>query len=129
MIQNIRLGGVDKRLYQLVGPLVMDAEVIRANNNYPFKTSKDFTWFIACEGKLVIGFIPVEKRGKQIIINNYYVGSDGEKILSVLLSEIISEFGEEYSISSVVLIENRRIFEQFGFKTEKEWKRYIKMKK
>ena len=129
MIQTIKLGGIDKRLYQLIGPLVMDADVIRANNNYPFKTSENFTWFIVLDGKQVIGFVPVEKRGKQVIINNYYVGNDGEKVLSLILPEIVSEFGKEFTISSVTLLEDRKIFEQLGFKIEKEWKRYLKMKK
>ena len=36
MIQVIQLKGKDKHLYQLLAPLVMDPDVIRANNNYPF---------------------------------------------------------------------------------------------
>ena len=46
MIQVIQLKGKDKHLYQLLAPLVMDPDVIRANNNYPFKTSEDFVWYI-----------------------------------------------------------------------------------
>ena len=34
MIQIIRLKGKDKHLYRLVAPMVMDPEVIRANNYY-----------------------------------------------------------------------------------------------
>ena len=37
MMQIIQLKGKDKHLYRLLAPLVMDPEVIRANNNYPFK--------------------------------------------------------------------------------------------
>lgn len=44
----------------------MDPDVIRANNNYPFKTSEDFVWYIAIDNRDVIGFIPVEqKSGKK----------------------------------------------------------------
>ncbi len=32
----------DKHLYQLLAPLVMDPDVIRANNNYPFKNKRGF---------------------------------------------------------------------------------------
>ena len=41
-IQIIRLKGKDKHLYRLVAPMVMDPEVIRANNNYPFKTGEEY---------------------------------------------------------------------------------------
>ena len=53
MIQIIQLKGKDKRLYRLLAPLVMDPDVIRANNNYPFKTSEDYVWYIAVDGKEV----------------------------------------------------------------------------
>ena len=49
MIQVIQLKGKDKQLYRLLAPLVMDPEVIRANNNYPFKTNDNFVWFVAWE--------------------------------------------------------------------------------
>ena len=51
MIQIIRLKGKDKHLYRLLAPMVMDPEVIRANNNYPFKTGEEYVWFIAIEDK------------------------------------------------------------------------------
>ena len=54
MIQIIRLKGKDKHLYGLVAPMVMDPEVIRANNNYPFKTGEEYVWFIAIEDKEVV---------------------------------------------------------------------------
>ena len=39
MIQIMKLNGTDKQLYKLVAPLVMDPEVLKMNNNYPFKTT------------------------------------------------------------------------------------------
>ena len=54
--------------------MVMDPEVIRANNNYPFKTGEEYVWFIAIEDKEVVGFVPVEQKSrKKAVINNYYV--------------------------------------------------------
>ena len=70
MIQTIQLHGTDKQLYKIVAPLVMDPEVLKMNNNYPFKTTDKFIWFIAASGKHVVGFLPVERRGKEAIINN-----------------------------------------------------------
>ena len=65
MIQIIRLKGKDKHLYRLLAPMVMDPEVIRANNNYPFKTGEEYVWFIAIEDKEVVGFVPVEQKSRK----------------------------------------------------------------
>ena len=45
MIQIIQLKGTDRRLYELVAPLVMNPDVLKQNYNYPFRTSEDFVWF------------------------------------------------------------------------------------
>ena len=69
MTQIIELQGTEKRLYQLVAPLVMNPEVLKQNYNYPFRTSESFVWFVAVDGKEVVGFIPLEyKSGKQLLI-------------------------------------------------------------
>lgn len=35
MIQIVQLHGTDKKLYELVAPLVMSPEVLKQNYNYP----------------------------------------------------------------------------------------------
>lgn len=133
MMQIIQLKGKDKHLYRLIAPLVMDSEVIRANNNYPYKTGENFVWFVALEDKEVVGFIPVEeKRGKRCIINNYYVNTDGEKreeILSLLLTAILKEYiPGEWLVNTVTLIQDKESFEKFEFiSLDKKWTRYVKM--
>lgn len=133
MMQIIQLKGKDKHLYRLLAPLVMDPEVIRANNNYPYKTGENYVWFVALEDKEVKGFVPVEeKRGKRCIINNYYVNTDGEKreeILSLLLSAILKEYiPGEWLINTVTLIQDKESFEKFEFiSLDKKWTRYVKM--
>lgn len=49
MIQILKLQGTDKQLYQLVGPLVMNPNILQYNNGYPFKTGEQFVWYIAIE--------------------------------------------------------------------------------
>lgn len=133
MIQVIELKGKDKHLYQLLAPLVMDPAVIRANNNYPFKTSENFVWYIAIENREVAGFIPVEhKRENAAVINNYYVGATGkerEEILSLLLTAVISAYApENWKLNSITLKQDQEIFEKFEFTSlEKKWTRYVKM--
>ena len=72
----IKLGGVDKKLYELVAPLVMNPAIIRQNNNYPFKTSRNHTWYIAVENELVAGFIPVKTGTATALIDNYYISGE-----------------------------------------------------
>ncbi|GCB34369.1 hypothetical protein [Bacteroides faecalis] len=133
MIQVIQLKGKDKQLYRFLAPLVMDPEVIRANNNYPFKTNDNFVWFVAFENREVIGFIPVEqKSGKRAVINNYYIAAEAKKrdeILSMLLPAIMKEFvSEGWMLNSVTLIQDKETFEKFEFSPiDMKWTRYVKM--
>lgn len=129
MIQIIQLQGTDSKLFKLVAPLVMDPNVLRKNNNYPFKTAKNYVWFVAIANKRVIGFIPVELRGNSAIINNYYVDEEQEEALPLLISSAVLGIDAERKLSSVTLTEDRSVFEKQGFKVEKEWKRYVKMNK
>ena len=85
MIQTIQVQGTEKRLYQLIAPLVMNPDVLSANNNYPFKTTEQYVWFIAIDKKSVVGFMPVEHRRSGCVINNYYVSGDNRETLSLLI--------------------------------------------
>lgn len=129
MVQTLQLKGTEKRLYQLVAPLVMNPDILRMNNNYPFKTSDQYIWFIAMESKTVIGFMPVEQRNGVAIINNYYIDEKKSKYLQLLVEEVTSALEADYNLSSVTLIEHQTVFEKCGFVVEKEWKRYVKMRK
>ena len=129
----LKLQGLDGRLFDLVAPLVMNPAVLRQNNNYPFKTSEEYVWFIALKDKEVVGFIPVEQKSrKKAVINNYYVNAEDaerEEILSHLLPAIIKEFApENWLLNSVTLIQDKEIFEKFEFiSMDKKWTRYVKM--
>ncbi len=126
--QIIRLKGTEERLYKTVAPLTMSPEVLRKNNNYPFKTTEDFVWFVAIHGQKVIGFIPVEKRTNYVLINNYYVPDKEEETLKMLLKAVLADFLER-EISAVVLSNDCELFSACGFVVEKKWKLYVKMKR
>lgn len=54
MLELKKLDGLSPELYERVGPLVMNPAVLRQNNNYPYKTSKNFVWFLLLmEGRRV----------------------------------------------------------------------------
>lgn len=129
MVQIIKLQGTDKRLYELVAPLVMNPEILKQNYNYPFRTSEDFVWFVAVDKKKVIGFIPVEEKKKEYVINNYYIESNNEDTLKLLLEKVISETNTSKELTSVTFMEHSSLFKDLGFSEEKIWTRYVKMKK
>ena len=129
MTQIIELQGTEKRLYQLVAPLVMNPEVLKQNYNYPFRTSESFVWFVAVDGKEVVGFIPLEYKKWEAVINNYYIRNNNAEVLKALLEKIIAKMDEDKQLSSVTFVEHQDIFKELGFSVEKEWKRYVKMNK
>ena len=122
MIQIIQLKGTDRRLYELVAPLVMNPDVLKQNYNYPFR-------FVAVEKRKVIGFIPVEEKKKECIINNYYVEDNNESTLKLLLEKVISNTTAGKELTSVTFMEHCSLFKELGFSEEKVWTRYVKMKK
>lgn len=129
MMKIVQLPGTDRLLYELVAPLVMNPAVLKQNYNYPFRTSEDFIWFIALEDDTVVGFMPVEKKKGELVINNYYIKGNDEGILKQLLEEAISRLGEEANLAAVVFIEHSPLFKESGFTDEKIWTRYVKMRK
>ena len=129
MTQIIQLQGTDKRLYELVAPLVMNPEVLKQNFNYPFRTSENFVWFIALDKRKVIGFIPVEHKRKEFIINNYYIEGNDADTLKLLVEKVISETDKDIDLNSVTFMEHCSLFKELGFSEEKVWTRYVKMKK
>lgn len=122
-----KLEGTSTRLYSLVAPLVMKSSVLRQNNNYPFKTSRRHTWFVAIDGCIVSGFVPVEQKDNIVTINNYYISGDNAELLSALLQEVIHTFGRGYTIQSVTHTRHLETFKERGFSVVRKWKLYIKM--
>lgn len=125
----LRLKGTDKILYNLVAPLVMDAEVLKQNNGYPFKTSEAHTWYVAINGKeKVLGFIPfVVKKEKTIYIDNYYIQKDDFQISEMLLDRLVNDFCQEYIITALVHKRHVEHFKRNHFIPTKNWKNYETM--
>lgn len=111
-------------MYPLVGPLAMNPKVLKANNNYPFKTTERHRWHIALgEQEEVMGFLPVERKKTGLVINNYYIGDDNEDVLSFLFESV----REEAPVTAIVLAKHAEMFARLGFETEHKWTKYIKM--
>lgn len=122
------LRGDDTRLYPLVGPLVMNHDVLAYNRNYPFRTSSDYVWFIACgEQEEVAGFMPVQFRRQTATINNYYVAGDRPEVFSLLLARIVADLTHDLLLSAVVQTRHEALFAESGFDVTLRWTRYVKM--
>lgn len=121
--------GVDERLYQKVARLVMDPDVLRENNNYPFKTSEHYQWFVASDCQKVVGFMPVELKKNSIVLNNYYVcGGDG-KILDALIKAVVQSNDSMFTLQAVVLSRDIDVFQRNNFEIIRKWKLYVRMER
>lgn len=122
-MEVLQLDGLEPQLYKLIGPLVMNPKVLKANNNYPFKTTENFRWYIAVEDDSVIGFIPIEKKSGSFVINNYYTYNNNTDVLKYLLKAI----KPKSNFYAIVQIQHEPIFISCGFQSEHRWTKYIKM--
>lgn len=120
--------GTDKKLYELICPLVMSPAVLRQNNNYPFKTGSRYIWYVAIEGEQVEGFMPVKRTSTDYhIIDNYYIKGDDESVLCRMLATVIADKARQGELWAVT---HKRHVEQFvknDFCSRIEWKNYHKM--
>lgn len=129
MIQVVQLHGTDEQLYCLVARLVMDPEVLKQNYNYPFRTSENYEWFIALSDGRVVGFMPVEQKKNEYVINNYYVEAKDADTLKLLVESVAGQWDGERPLIAVCFLEDREAFGEQGFIVEKVWTRYVRMKK
>lgn len=119
--------GDDPRLYALTAHLVMDEEVVAYNQNYPFKTSPAYRWFIAAEDGRTLGFLPVKLTRKKAVVNNYYVADDDNAVFTVLLREVLRRIPPEYTIEAMVQIRHKKHFERSGFHVHTFFTNYARM--
>ena len=128
MIKVIQLQGTDTALYERVAPMVMNPKILSYNHGYPFKTGEKFIWFIALSDEEVIGFMPVEEKNREWVINNYYISPSGEeKVFNALLKAVCELETKGKDLSAVVQTTHKPYFSDWGFKSQKEWKIYLKM--
>ena len=84
--------------------------------------------FVAWEGEIVFGFVPVEITDGGIAkINNYYVSGDDPRLIARFLQEIVRCYHRDYTIRSVTLTRHAEVFRAEGFVPVREWKEYVAM--
>ena len=120
----LKLQGLDGRLFDLVAPLVMNPAVLRQNNNYPFKTTRNHVWYIAMDEQRVLGFMPVKMTLTNNCIDNYYISGDNSSVIEMLLDRIIHDFSSDGSLVAVVHERHVEDFSMKNFIPCVEWKKY-----
>ncbi|MCC8170677.1 MAG: hypothetical protein LIP00_02615 [Parabacteroides sp.] len=126
-MEIIRLEGTDSKLYELIAPLAMNPAILRQNNNYPFKTSVRYKWYIAISDRRVVGFMPLRKNGARLLIDNYYINGDNSAIIDLLLDAVTSDLQPDSSLEALVHNRHTDDFRCNRFLTDKELTNYAKM--
>lgn len=130
MDKILEFEGLDAALYSCVGPLVMNPAVLKQNYNFPFRTTRDYRWFVAVDEEEVVGFIPVERRKSGWVMNNYYIKGHDETVLMTLLQRIMAVAAEEkHTLVAVSFLEDRDVFRKLEFEETNVWTRYVKLVK
>lgn len=125
-MEIIKLQGIDNRLYELVAPLVMNPAILRQNNNYPFKTGRNYVWYIAMKEEHILGFMPIKQTLTNYCIDNYFISGDDSSIIEALLDYIVHDLTSD-DLVAVVHKRHVEIFTKKNFSTSVEWKKYNKM--
>jgi hypothetical protein len=98
------LQGTEKRLYDLVAPLVLNPAVIRQNGGFAFKTTPKHTWIVSvAEDGMCVGFLPVQVKNNICKINNYYVKNRNEEVFSSLLKKAL-EYAKKQKFEALDII-------------------------
>jgi hypothetical protein len=121
--------GTEKRLYEVVGPLVMDPIVLRQNDGVAFKTSENHVYFVALDNNEdCIGFIPVQKKGKIGLINNYYIQNRDKELMSSLIKLAEKYFKNEKLKSLLIVAQSPdyEVVQKLKFTVEKPFVRNTK---
>jgi hypothetical protein len=125
-MQIVILHGTEKRLYDLVAPLVMDPAVLRQNHNVAFKTSPKFVWVVAIDEGVCVGFLPIQQKKEVAEINNYHVKEHSHKILSAMLKKAEQQAKDAKYADLIVIAHNvdAPVFKRKGFSVAKVFVNY-----
>jgi len=124
-IEILSLAGTDDRLYELVARLVMDPDVLRFNNNYPFKTTPQYTWHICIVNGEVAGFMPAKKTAHGLYVDNYYIRDDDSEVLDALIRNVLSS--TDRAVTALCHKRHAETFHSHGFITCTVFAQYNKM--
>lgn len=120
-----KIWGTDHTLYNLIGPFVMNPDVIRINGGYPFKNTEDHLWYISIVGKnMITGFISIADNK----LCNDFTWNDYD-LLELLIQRVISDLEKDTVIYFIANSDDLPTLKKLGFTIEKPGVNYFKMRK
>ncbi|MDR2806509.1 MAG: hypothetical protein LBB85_12930 [Dysgonamonadaceae bacterium] len=118
------LHGTEKRLYDLVAPLVLNPFVIQQNRGIAFKTTRKHVWIVSVtDNEKCTGFLPIQLKHNRGEINNYYIQDRDEELLLSLLTDAL-EFAKEQNLNMldiITQIEDYETIQKKGFSVAKQF--------
>jgi hypothetical protein len=131
MIMEI-LQGTEKRLYDLVAPLVLNPSVIRQNGGFAFKTTPKHTWIVSvAEDGNCVGFLPIQIKNNICKVNNYYIKNRNEDVFSSLLKKAL-EYAKKQKFEALDIIaqtEDYPTIQRHGLSPETKFVNYTRFRK
>ncbi|MDR1526246.1 MAG: hypothetical protein LBS46_01075 [Dysgonamonadaceae bacterium] len=126
------LQGTEKRLYDLIAPLVLNPIVIRQNGGVAFKTTRKHIWVVVIsDDEKCTGFLPVQINNHIGKINNYYIKDRDGELLSSLLKRTL-EYAKKQNMKAIDIITQIQDYEtvqKHGFETETQFVNYTRFRK
>ncbi len=120
-----KIWGTDHALYNLIGPFVMNPDVIRINGGYPFKNTEDHVWYISITGKnMVTGFISIANNK----LCNDFTWQD-YNLLEILILRAIADLEKNTVVSFMAHSDELPTLQKLGFVIVKPGINYFKMSK
>lgn len=124
--------GTEKRLYDLVAPLVLNPAIIRQNGGVAFKTTRKHVWVVAVEEEeRCVGFLPVQLNNTVGKINNYYIKDRDEEIFLALLKKTL-EYAKELHLKAIDIItqiEDYELIQKQDFEPATQFVKYTRFRK
>ncbi len=118
-----KIWGTDHSLYNLIGPFVMNPEVIRINGGYPFKNTEDHIWYISiAEKNMVTGFISIANNK----LCNDFTWQDYD-LLELLILRAIADLEKGTIIYFIANSNDLPTLQKLGFMIVKPGINYFKM--
>lgn len=118
----------DPKLYSLIAPLVMNPEVLKGNNNYPFKNFPGLLWYVAVDdGGEVVGFMPLKESVSGVYIDNYYISDDNPDIIDLILDSITDDMAADRILTALVHKRHVTDFQRNHFIRTRELSKYDMM--
>lgn len=121
----VKLKGLQKKVYSVIGKYAMNADVIKSLGN-PITTNFNCTWYLLYDNTILVAFLCVELKGKVSVIRNMVAISESKKVtMTHILPIVLADFKDVVTEIKAYCKNNELdVFYGFGFElssSKKTW--------